>query len=709
MIRRNLDPETTSNSVAEGRVRRPLCVHIVLQSGDPKAKSPTWTLATEIYARLARGSRPAAIPTHVWIGTPSPPRTIELPPQPPLGESERNLVILLVDQPFFESRKQWQRYLDLLEKALRPERDLVLPISICGDAHRVSSALSDVNHVPVKDPETVAQDEQIFQAILTAILRLIPEGDLRSLPSVRGLGPDAAPPRVFLCHSKTDGDALARNLRRYMHEQTQLTCFFDTHDIPHGHGVRDSIRSSIAACCMLVLWTDRLLESRWCQFEILEARRQQRPLLVVDALSFQSPRVFPFLSNMPVLRWRKNPGQVLSALLLEQVRTRHIRMLFESLCGIDARKPRFMLHPPDIMDASSVLRASERQRTTTEANGELVIYPDPPLPAEELGFLREAFPTTHLQSLSEWTALRAAGALPDLIASPARKRGSPLFGLSIGLSVSSAESWTRLGLIAEHQDDYVIDIARELILLGARLLWGGDLRPDGLGVRLETLVQAYHQADHAPQDHIACYLAWPSHHKVPAKDLRIRRTFADVQCLPRPTPSDAPPAALDALCFSIMRRQLASDSQARIILGGRLSGYMGRYPGIAEEALETIRSGAALYIIGGFGGASRAIYDTIADQGSDAVLDIAWHERTKSRTVQETNAAYDALAQSLDLDLRVDHPVMIRCFEEFGLDELSKRNRLSKEENARLASSQDIHEIVALLVRGLTQLTNTHA
>jgi glutamine---fructose-6-phosphate transaminase (isomerizing) len=49
-----------------------------------------------------------------------------------------------------------------------------------------------------------------------------------------------------------------------------------------------------------------------------------------------------------------------------------------------------------------------------------------------------------------------------------------------------------------------------------------------------------------------------------------------------------------------------SDSQARIILGGRL-GFMGRYPGIAEEALETIRSGAALYIIGGFGGASRAV------------------------------------------------------------------------------------------------------
>jgi hypothetical protein len=363
-----------------------------------------------------------------------------------------------------------------------------------------------------------------------------------------------------------------------------------------------------------------------------------------------------------------------------------------------------MLHPPDIMDAGSVLRAGDGQGTTTASKVELVIYPDPPLPVEELSFLREAFPTIHLHSLSEWTALRAARLLSDPSSSPAGRRQFPLSELSIGLSVSSAESWTSLGLIAEHQDDYVIDIARELILLGARLLWGGDLRPDGVGVRLETLVQTYHHTNHAPQDHIACYLAWPIHHKVPTRDLRARRAFADVQCLPSPTSAKAHPAALDALCFSLMRRRLASDSQARIILGGKLSGYMGRYPGIAEEALETILSKAPLYIIGGFGGASRAVYDAIAAPGSNTALEIAWHERIKNLTVQDTNAQYDALAQSLDLNLRVDHQAMLRCFGEFGLGGLSRRNRLSEDENARLASSQDIHEIIALLVQGLTRL-----
>lgn len=228
---------------------------------------------------------------------------------------------------------------------------------------------------------------------------------------------------------------------------------------------------------------------------------------------------------MPALRWRNNAGEVMSNLFLELVRTHHMRLLFESLSAQETSKPRFMLHAPDIMEASSVLLVGDRKSDMPTA--ELVVYPDPPLPAEELTFLDQAFPSIDLHSLSEWTALRAAGILPRTVQS-VRGHSCPLTGLSIGVSVSSAESWTQLGLIAEHQDDYIVDIARQLILLGARLIWGGDLRPDGLGHRLDLLVQAYHQADHAAQDHIACYLAWPNYRGVSSKDIQQRRTFADV-------------------------------------------------------------------------------------------------------------------------------------------------------------------------------------
>jgi hypothetical protein len=387
------------------------------------------------------------------------------------------------------------------------------------------------------------------------------------------------------------------------------------------------------------------------------------------------------------------------------------------------------------MDASNVLRTNDGQSETAVSNsetavpnGELVVYPDPPLPAEELSFLREAFPAIHLHSLSEWTALRAADMLPDPASSLADRRQSPLSALSIALSVSTAESWTKLGLIASHQDDYVVAIARELILLGARMLTGGDLRPDGLGQRLEALVRAYHQSSHAPQDHIKCYLAWPIHgndkddddkvgdNKFSAAALRARRSFADVECLPRPkTSGPVDKLALNAICFSLMRRKMAEDSQARIILGGALGGYKGRYPGIAEEALESIQAKVPLYIVGGFGGASGEIYKAIASPGASTALESAWREHCKDPAVPKMNEAYDALARTLGPDvsradhpetiLRVDHPAMIKCFGEFGLKGLSKQNKLTPEENKLLATSQNIQEIVELLVRGLTRLS----
>jgi hypothetical protein len=369
---------------------------------------------------------------------------------------------------------------------------------------------------------------------------------------------------------------------------------------------------------------------------------------------------------MPGVRWSDNAPQVLSALLLELVRHRHLQMLFDGLRGPRSDTPAFMLHPPDLMEAGNMLR--QRHAVPARPSGEVVVYPDPPVPAEELAFLRDTFPFLHLHSMSEWTALRAAGGLLDPKERVETTRPTPFLGLSVGLSISESETWNSLGLIADHQDDLAIDVARQLILLGARLLWAGDLRPKGLGVRLEALVRAYHQAARAPQDHIASIPAWPNHQHLSDKDLQPLRAVADVIRLGRPhaDQSQPDPPALDAICYSLMRRELARLSDARIILGGRLVGHRGRYPGIAEEAFETVRVGAPLYIVGGFGGAARAVYDAIAATGPEVSLKTIWDERRKDQKVLETNAAYDRLAADLALDLHVDHDEMLKCFKDLG-------------------------------------------
>jgi TIR domain len=302
--------------------QKPLAIHILLHEGGPNSAGAARGLATGLYTRLVRGARPTGIPVHAWAGKAGPTGEIALPRPLPLKDSRRNAVLPLVDQSFFDARAAWQPFFEDMEEQFDTTRDVLLPVSIGSDAHRVSRMLTNLNCIPATDPENLLQDERVYQAILTGILRLVPETEIPgisrpdcTLPEKR---PGIGPPRVFLCHTKSDGADLALELRRYIYENTQLTCFFDTHDIPHGHAVRQFIQASLAESCLLVLWTDRLLESRWCQFEILEARRQQRPILIVDALSRQAPRLFPYFGNMPVVRWRDNPDEIVSSLRSRQ-------------------------------------------------------------------------------------------------------------------------------------------------------------------------------------------------------------------------------------------------------------------------------------------------------------------------------------------------------------------------------------------------------
>ncbi len=153
-----------------------------------------------------------------------------------------------------------------------------------------------------------------------------------------------------------------------------------------------------------------------------------------------------------------------------------------------------------------------------------------------------------------------------------------------------------------------------------------------------------------------------------------------------------------------MRRKLSQDSQARIILGGKMEGYAGRYPGIVEEAFEAVKLELPLYIVGGFGGAARYVYYAIVNPDAQISFRKAWEQRCQQSDIRETHTEYNHLAQVLNLDFRVDYEAMIRCFRSIGPTGLSAKNKLSPLENEALASSQDIHEILALLVKGLSRL-----
>src|SRR5690606_9979930 len=89
----------------------------------------------------------------------------------------------------------------------------------------------------------------------------------------------------------------------------------------------------------------------------------------------------------------------------------------------------------------------------------------------------------------------------------------PLSRSVIAVSVSDSPDMPMLGLGKEHLEDAMAEIARHLLALGARLLYGGDLRQKGFTELLFELV-ARHRRDADIGDErvgVTNVLAWPFH------------------------------------------------------------------------------------------------------------------------------------------------------------------------------------------------------
>ena len=122
-----------------------------------------------------------------------------------------------------------------------------------------------------------------------------------------------------------------------------------------------------------------------------------------------------------------------------------------------------------------------------------------------------------------------------------------------------------------------------------------------------------------------------------------------------------------------MRLAMRDKTQARIVLGGRVAGYKGRMPGIAEETLLSLESRQPLFLLGGFGGCTRDIAETIGLVDPWAGSRSDWTERP--------------------------------AFEIYTPSDLY--NGLSDEENAVLARTPHIQQAVTLVSQGLRRIFST--
>lgn len=194
-----------------------------------------------------------------------------------------------------------------------------------------------------------------------------------------------------------------------------------------------------------------------------------------------------------------------------------------------------------------------------------------------------------------------------------------LAGVTVALSVSASADLARLGLHDKHAEYAVAEIARAVLTAGGNLAYGGRIRPSGFTQFLMHELRRYGAHGHR----LTICVAEPEHRTLPLSELKTLDETLEPSCRLRfldrngnlvdywTGRGEPPGPALDpdeaAQAYSAMRRDMATISQARIVVGGQLAGFKGAMPGIVEESVVTLDNAQPLYVAGGFGGAAALV------------------------------------------------------------------------------------------------------
>lgn len=583
------DPSGEAAAGLASDARPPLAVHVVwhgVDFGEPE-------LAHDVYHFIARNPlrplhRGLGVPVWLWSNVEHARRGLAP------GFAQRTAVVPLVGPGMLLDGRD---YLDELrafsETAGSSVR--VLPVSLAEGAFR--SSLAKLNFIrlhTLSEPARIGRFRgQLVHELCRLMLGRSPIGAVASDGAPR-------PVRLFISHAKHDGLQIAEELRDHVRRSHALDTFFDANDIAPGYEFAKEIEAGIESAVLVVVQTDEYASREWCRREVLIAKQHGRPIVVINTVRTGEERSFPYLGNVPTVRWDAGSD---SAERCERVITLALRELLRVLyfaaemdaAGIRMEGDHVSAYPPELCTVAV------RQR---EGGLSRILYADPPLGDEEASLLRAVAPDVETSTLLLLERNRLSGRI-------------------VALSISESPDMAERGWAEPQLLDFMVELARYLLASGAALAYGGDLRGGGFTEGLIELARAHDAMGAESRVHV--FLYWPYHQEKLSRqreaDLapavrfhRMPRPDGVAETLTLATFGGDPAAA--ARCLTAMREEMTRQVHARVLIGGRVEGFLGRYPGVAEEALLALEAGQPLFLVSAFGGAAEAVIRALAGEPS---------------------------------------------------------------------------------------------
>ncbi len=603
-----------------------------------------------------------------------------------LDQAERSFVVVLADAKL-DIEEDWCSFVADVWSSCQETAHRCVPIQLGETAWPLDDRLSGTNFVRAFAEPEESRTDFVVRRIVIELCRFL-HGDDAGETDTAG-----APTTVFLSHTKMDlanEPFVVEAIKQKLGPDQPIKTWFDSGDIAGGSEFERKIAAGVQDSSLLCVLTDNYASREWCRREVLLAKRNNRPIVVVDALSSHEVRSFPYMGNLPVLRWTGDPQAAIDLVLKETLRDLYARVV---LRRHEVPGDVVYTRPPELLDAVG------------QPPGTTILYPDPPLGIEE----------------SETLALAGIQ-----IATPVQRvsHGQGLNGLRVALSMSESDDLSRFGFDGLHLSSTMLELARHLLIEGATLVYGGHLGDAGYTQQLTELVHAHNALPGVdPVDRLENFVGWP----LPlSDDLRSRyKRVAKLVPVPRPADvgEDLHPDFVEepveffaagvspvhryawARGMTAMREAETATVVVRVALGGtigpttkrlpdgtsELSWYMSRIPGVLEEVMISARAEQPVFLLGAFGGVPALVMDII--EGRDRP-DATWDFHQGAPGASEMRDLYEARGQEW-----WDYPDMIAFLQERGLEGLNPL--LSTDEHRELFHARQPEAMLEILMEGL--------
>jgi hypothetical protein len=293
-----------------------------------------------------------------------------------LSRATHNAIILLYDDVMADSevKSEWEAYISRLHERIseRGNVDVYMAFGDPAGAHPLSCdqrGQSALQYTRRDKWKKKFAPEQLETHLLLHVVFKIRD----HLKQIFGQTRDEP---LFVSHAKLDGDDMASAIVNYVNStdnDVPLETFYDAKELSPGENFADEFKKAIHRGTLLAIVSDAYDSRPWCVFELTEAKRAKRPIVLADVGRTRISRTYPYGANLPKVRVTAIDEEttwiepLLVECLSEGLRCDLFKLEVVQLGNL-AKATMVLPRPPELFDI-----------VDSDVPPLSIVYPDPPL------------------------------------------------------------------------------------------------------------------------------------------------------------------------------------------------------------------------------------------------------------------------------------------------------------------------------------------